>query len=153
MGLLTKQNSIFEGELLKWKWKELFFFFAVSCLGRSTAMNQASDKSWEVFWTWPRSSSSSRSLFFFCRAESVPPGTPSTIHQINLQRPGLRNRRRPTGSPVFPLTYLCIFPLDCTNMLLRVHSRAVCLFWPIFCVRVLQSMGEEDGMVYAGDSH
>lgn len=49
MGLLTKQNSIFEGELLKWKWKELFFFFAVSCLGRSTAMNQASDKSWEVF--------------------------------------------------------------------------------------------------------
>lgn len=26
-----------------------FFFFAVSCLGRSTAMNQASDKSWEVF--------------------------------------------------------------------------------------------------------
>lgn len=153
MGLLTKQNSIFEGELLKWKWKELFFFLPFPVSGEAR------------LWIRHRIKAGKYSehdlalhlvhvhFFFFCRAESVPPGTPSTIHQINLQRPGLRNRRRPTGSPVFPLTSLCIFPLDCTNMLLRVHSRAVCLFWPIFCVRVLQSMGEEDGMVYAGDSH
>lgn len=126
---LLNKNIIFEENAFEMEMGgKSFFSFPVS--GEAWQWH----KSWEVFWRWPFSLSSLRSLFL---ASWVSPSWSSILLLADpFAAPRFakeENTHRVQISPVFPLKSHHIFPLDCALLLLYVCLRAACLFWPVLC--------------------